>query len=255
MATLPQQASVVVIGGGVIGTSVAFHLARDGLSDVVLLEKSRLTEGATWHAAGLVGQFRSQQNLMSLMNNSVRLFDQLQEETGQDPGWRKVGSLRLAQNQERWKELLRSYSAAQAVGFDMNLLTPAEAREIYPLLEVGDLVGAAFIPADGHIDPNSLTQAYAKGIRAAGGQIFEGVMVTGLERNQNRITRVITNQGAIDADIVVNAAGLWARQVGWMAGVEIPAHRGRDLACSRPGRPVPLTTKPDESDEQQRQAV
>jgi sarcosine dehydrogenase len=223
MATLPQQASVVVIGGGVIGTSVAYHLARDGLSDVVLLEKSRLTEGATWHAAGLVGQFRSQQNLMSLMNNSVRLFDQLQEETGQDPGWRKVGSLRLAQNQERWKELLRSYSAAQAVGFDMNLLTPAEAREIYPLLEVGDLVGAAFIPADGHIDPNSLTQAYAKGIRAAGGQIFEGVMVTGLERNQNRITRVITNQGAIDADIVVNAAGLWARQVGWMAGVEIPA--------------------------------
>ncbi len=221
--TLPSNAGIVVIGGGVIGTSIAFHLARAGRNNVILLEKSSLTEGATWHAAGLVGQFRSQQNLMSLMNDSVNLFDRLADETGQDPGWRKVGSLRLAQSKDRWKELLRSYSSAQAVGFEMNMLTPNEARELYPLIETSDLVGAAFIPADGHIDPNSLTQAYARGFRGSGGRIFEGVMVTALERERKRIARVVTNFGTIEADIVVNAAGLWARQVGWMAGVEIPA--------------------------------
>ena len=190
---------------------------------MLLLEKSSLTEGATWHAAGLVGQFRSQQNLMSLMNDSVQLFDGLADATGQDPGWRKFGSLRLAQSEDRWKELLKSYSAAQAVGFEMHMLTPREAGDVYPLLETGDLVGAAFIPADGYIDPNSLTQAYARGIRANGAKIVEGVMVTELRRERDRITHVVTEQGAIEVETVVNAAGLWARQVGWMAGVEIPA--------------------------------
>ncbi len=222
-ASLPTSARIVIIGGGVIGTSIAYHLTRSGEKDVVLLEKSKLTEGATWHAAGLVGQFRSQQNLMSLMNDSVRLFDVLADETGQDPDWRKFGSLRLAQTEDRWKELLKSYSAAQAVGFEMNLMTPNEARDVHPLIETSDLVGAAFIPADGYIDPNSLTQAYAKGIRANGGRIFEGVMVKDLLRDGDRITQIVTEQGSIKVEIVVNAAGLWARQVGWMAGVEIPA--------------------------------
>ncbi len=222
-ASIPTSARIVIIGGGVIGTSIAYHLTRSGEKDVVLLEKSHLTEGATWHAAGLVGQFRSQQNLMSLMNDSVNLFDKLGEETGQEIDWHKFGSLRLAQTEARWKELLRSYSAAQAVGFEMNLLTPSEAHEVYPLIETGDLVGAAFIPADGYIDPNSLTQAYAKGIRANGGRIFEGVMATDLLRAGKRITHVVTAQGNIEVETVVNAAGLWARQVGWMAGVEIPA--------------------------------
>lgn len=221
--SIPASARIVVIGGGVIGTSIAYHLTRAGEKEVLLLEKSKLTEGATWHAAGLVGQFRSQQNLMSLMNDSVKLFDKLGDETGQDLGWRKFGSLRLAQTVDRWKELLRSYSAAQAVGFEMNMLTPSEAREVYPLIETGDLVGAAFIPADGYIDPNSLTQAYARGIRANGGQIIEGVLVTDLLRDRERVSHVVTAQGSIEAGIVVNAAGLWARQVGWMAGVEIPA--------------------------------
>jgi len=220
---LPSSARYVIIGGGVIGTSIAYHLTLAGEADVLLLEKSSLTEGATWHAAGLVGQFRSQQNLMSLMNDSVQLFDGLADATGQDPGWRKFGSLRLAQSEDRWKELLKSYSAAQAVGFEMHMLTPREAGDVYPLLETSDLVGAAFIPADGYIDPNSLTQAYAKGTRANGGKIIEGVMVNGLRRDQDRITHVETEQGAIEVETVVNAAGLWARQVGWMAGVEIPA--------------------------------
>jgi sarcosine dehydrogenase len=220
---VPGSARIVVIGGGVIGTSIAYHLTQSGEKDIVLLEKSNLTDGATWHAAGLVGQFRSQQNLMSLMSDSVKLFNNLAEVTGQETGWQRVGSLRLAQTEDRWKELLKSYSAAQAVGFEMNLLTPNEARDIYPLIEVGDLVGAAFIPEDGHIDPYSLTQAYAKGIRANGGRICEGVMVEDLVRTGERITHVETNQGSIEVEIVVNAAGLWARQVGWMAGVEIPA--------------------------------
>ena len=222
-ASLPSSARIVIIGGGVIGTSIAYHLTKFGEKDVVLLEKSKLTEGATWHAAGLVGQFRSQQNLMQLMSDSVKLFERLGKETGQETGWKRVGSLRLAQTEDRWKELLKSYSSAQAVGLEMNLLTPNEARDIYPLIETSDLVGAAFIPQDGHIDPYSLTQAYAKGVRTNGGRIFEGVMVKGLLRDQGRITHVVTDQGPVEAEIVVNAAGLWARQLGWMAGVEIPA--------------------------------
>lgn len=222
-ATFPSSAQIVVIGGGVIGTSIAFHLVRAGARDVVLLEKSKLTEGATWHAAGLVGQFRSQQNLMRLMNDSVVLFDGLKAETGQDPSWCKVGSMRIASTTDRWNELLKSYSAAQAVGFDMHMLTPQEAKNLYPLMEIDDLIGAAFIPDDGHIDPNSLTQAYARGIRAGGGRVIEDVMVTDLVRGGNRITQVVTDHGTIEVDTVVNAGGLWARQVGWMAGVEIPA--------------------------------
>jgi len=221
--TFPTTANIVIIGGGAIGTSIAYHLARAGAKDVILLEKSKLTEGATWHAAGLVGQFRSQQNLMSLMNDSVKLFDTLLEDTGQDPSWSKVGSMRIASSPDRWKELQKSYSSAQAVGFEMNMMTPAEAKEIYPLIKVDDLIGAAFIPDDGHIDPNSLTQAYAKGIRKYGGRILEGVMVKDLVRDGRRITQVVTDHGNIEAGTVVNAGGLWARQVGWMAGVEIPA--------------------------------
>ncbi len=222
-ASLPTSARLVVIGGGVIGTSVAFHLVRSGESDVVVVEKAKLTEGATWHAAGLVGQFRAQRNLTSMMIDSVNLFRGLAEETGQDPGWQEVGSLRIADSEDRWKELLRSHSAARAAGLEMSLLKPAEAFELFPLIETGDLVGAAFIPGDGHVDPYSLTQAYAKGIRAGGGRIVEGVMVKELPRQENRITHVVTDHGTIETEIVVNAAGLWARQVGWMAGVEIPA--------------------------------
>ncbi|MDK1020586.1 MAG: FAD-dependent oxidoreductase [Candidatus Hydrogenedentes bacterium] len=219
----PTSARIVIIGGGVIGTSIAYHLVRSGETDVLLLEKAKLTEGGTWHAAGLVGQFRSQQNLMSLMTDSVKLFDGLAEETGQDTGWHKFGSLRLAKSEDRWKEILNSQTAARASGFEMNLVTPSEARDIFPLIEADDLVGAAFIPGDGYIDPYSLTQAYAKGARANGGRVIEGVMVKELTRDGERITHVVTDHGAISVDTVVNAAGLWARQVGWMAGVEIPA--------------------------------
>ena len=223
MTSFPTSARIVVIGGGVIGTSIAFHLAQSGEQDVLLLEKANLTEGATWHAAGLVGQFRSQQNLMSLMSDSVKLFDRLAEETGQDPDWRKVGSLRIARSEARWREFQRSHSAARAAGLELTLLTPSEAHDKFPLLEKAGLVGAAFIPEDGYIDPNGLTQAFAKGIRKYGGRIIEGAMVKELARAGDRITQVVTDHGAIEVETVVNAAGLWSRQVGWMAGVEIPA--------------------------------
>jgi 4-methylaminobutanoate oxidase (formaldehyde-forming) len=221
--TLPAAARFVVIGGGAIGASIAYHLARAGERDVLLLEKTRLTEGATWHAAGLVGQFRSQQNLMALMRDSVTLFDGLATDTGQEIGWRKVGSMRVAASAARWQELLKSHSAARAVGFDMQMLTPSEARDLYPLMEVGDLVGAAFIPEDGHVDPYSLTQAYAKGLKKYGGRVAEGVMATGLRLKDGRITHVETPFGAIACELVVNAAGIWARAVGRMAGVDLPA--------------------------------
>lgn len=220
---LPGAARIVVIGGGAIGTSIAYHLAKFGEKDVVLLEKTRLTEGATWHAAGLVGQFRSQQNLMRLMNDSVRLFDGLAADTGQEISWRKVGSMRVAGSEDRWQELLKSHSSARAVGFDMEILSPKEAQNLYPLMQIDDLIGAAFIPGDGHVDPYSLTQAYAKGIRKYGGRVIEQVMVTDLVRRGKRITHVVTEHGTIEAEIVVNAAGIWARQLGWMAGVDLPA--------------------------------
>ena len=220
---LPTQSRIVVIGGGAVGASIAYHLSRAGERDVVLLEKARLTEGATWHAAGLVGQFRSLPNLTRLMQDSVRLFKSLAGETGQETGWSPVGSLRVAASQDRWMEFQKAATAARSFGFEMALLSPDEAKQLYPLMAMDGVVGAAFIADDGHVDPYSLTQAYAKGIRANGGRIFEGVMVTGLTRKGRRITHVVTDQGTIEAEIVVNAAGLWARQVGWMAGVDLPA--------------------------------
>ncbi|MBT6094635.1 MAG: FAD-dependent oxidoreductase, partial [Rhodospirillaceae bacterium] len=219
----PTTARIVVIGGGVIGTSIAFHLAKAGEKDVVLLEKAQMTDGATWHAAGLVGQFRSHQNLTALMRDSVSVFDTLEAETGQAPGWRKVGSIRLAASQDRWKELLRSYTGARGTGVDLQQLSPSEAQDMFPLMEIGDLVGALYMPTDGHIDPYSLTQAFAKGFRMHGGRIVEGARVTDLPRDGARITHVVTDHGTIETECVVNAAGLWARQVGRLAGVDIPA--------------------------------
>lgn len=216
---LPAHARIVVIGGGAIGAGIAYHLTRAGERDVVLLEKTRLTEGATWHAAGLVGQFRSQPGLTRLMQDSVRLF----ETFGDEAGWRPVGSLRVAASRNRWMEFQKAATAARSFGFEMALLSPEDAKRRYPLMETGGVVGAAFIADDGYVDPYSLAQAFAKRARANGGRIFEGVMVTGLTRSGGRVTQVITDRGTVEAEIVVNAAGLWARQVGWMAGVNLPA--------------------------------
>ena len=220
---LPRDASIVIIGGGAIGCSIAYHLAKMGESDVVLVEKSGLTHGATWHAAGLVGQLRASRNVTRLLQLSVELYGRLEEETGQAVDWKPVGSLRLASSQDRWTEIRRAATTAKSFGLEMHLMDPKEAQDLFPVMTTTDVVGAAFIPSDGQVDPASLTQALAKGARAGGVKIHEGVQVTGIETTGRRATAVVTDNGTIQAETVVNCAGMWGKQVGAMAGVNSPA--------------------------------
>jgi 4-methylaminobutanoate oxidase (formaldehyde-forming) len=222
VSSLPPAARIVIIGGGAIGCSIAYHLAKLGARDVVLLEKHALTAGSTWHAAGLLGQMRSKVNLTRLMQYSARLCATIGEETGQDVGWRNTGSLRLAGSDARWQELKRAATAARSYGFDMELIGPAEIKRRFPLVDAQGLRGATWIASDGYVDPYALTMAYANGARTGGVSIREGVTVTGFKRSERRISAVITDQGEIVAETVVNAAGLWARHVGEMAGLELP---------------------------------
>ena len=222
-AALPDAAEIVVIGGGIVGCSIAYNLVkRMGAKDVLVLEKSGLTHGATWHAAGLVGQLRSNRNKTRLMQRSVALYDQLEAETGQAVDWKKVGSLRLACSDERMLDLKRTATMAKSFGLDMELVGPGQARELFPLMAVDDLVGAAFIPGDGFADPASLTQALAKGARDGGARIAIGVEVTGFESAGRRIVSVVTEQGKVKVDKVVNAGGIWARDLSATIGVAVP---------------------------------
>jgi len=162
------SARVVIIGGGIIGCSVAYHLGRMGWTDVLLLERHRLSSGSTWHAAGLVGQLRTSANITQLLGYSVDLYDRLEQETGLATGWRRVGGLRLACYADRWTEVRRQATTAKSFGLEMHLLSPREAREMWPLMTVEDVVGAAFLPTDGQASPSDITQALAKGARSAG---------------------------------------------------------------------------------------
>jgi 4-methylaminobutanoate oxidase (formaldehyde-forming) len=220
---IPERARIVIIGGGAIGCSIAYHLAKEGERDVVLVEKSGLTHGATWHAAGLVGQLRSKRNLTRLMQYSAELYGRLADETGQATDWRPVGSLRLASSAARWSELKRSVTTARSFGFDIHPMSPEEAKKTFSLMSLEGVVGAVFVPGDGYIDPTSLTMALAKGARGGGVKMLEGVRVIGIEVKDRRATRVLTDQGAIACEIVVNAAGMWADRIGEMAGVRVPA--------------------------------
>jgi glycine cleavage system aminomethyltransferase T/glycine/D-amino acid oxidase-like deaminating enzyme len=219
---LPDAARIVIIGGGAIGCSIAYHLATLGQRDVLLLEKKALTAGSTWHAAGLLGQMRSKVNLTRLMQYSAQLCETIGAETGQDVGWRNVGSIRLASSDARWEELKRAATAAKSYGFDLELIGPNEVKDRFPLVDLKDVRGATFIASDGYVDPYSLTMAYAKGARQGGVKIVEGATVTGFRQAGGRITHVVTDQGEVACEIAVNAGGLWARHVGEMAGVELP---------------------------------
>jgi len=218
-----DAAEIVIIGGGAIGCSIAYHLTKMGKRDVLVLEKASLTHGCTWHAAGLIGQLRNKQNLTRMMQYSADLYGRLEAETGQATDWRPVGSLRVASSQDRWKEIQRTASTARAFGFELHLLSPQEALEIFPLMTTERVVGAAYIPSDGYVDPSSLTQSLAKGARAGGATFQEGVLVTDIVVEDGRVTGVVTDHGTVKCETLVNAAGLWARQVGAMAGVSIPA--------------------------------
>ncbi|MCJ8054881.1 FAD-dependent oxidoreductase [Shinella curvata] len=220
--TLPSHAEIVVIGGGIIGCSTAYHLARDHKASVVLLEQGTLTSGSTWHAAGLVGQLRSSASITRVLKYSVDLYKGLEAETGLATGWKMSGCLRLATNQDRWTEFRRLATTAKSFGMDMHLLTPQEVKAMWPLMEVGDLVGASWLPTDGQASPSDITQSLAKGARMHGAKIVENVRVTGFDMEEGRIRRVRTTLGDIACEKVVNCAGQWARQVGAMAGINVP---------------------------------
>lgn len=221
---LPGHARVVIVGGGIIGCSIAYHLTKHGWSDVVLLEQGRLSGGTTWHAAGLVGQLRAHQNMTKLIQYSTELYSRLEAETGQATGWKQCGSLTVARTEDRMTLLKRIAASASAQGVECALLSPSQAREKWPLLESKDLVGAAWLPSDGKANPADITQALAKGARNGGARIAEGVRVTSFGIENARITGVETDHGSIAAEYVVIAGGQWSRQLALKAGVTVPLH-------------------------------
>lgn len=222
MTTPPTHARAVIIGGGIIGLSTAYHLAHEGWSEIVVLEANKLTSGSTWHAAGLVGQLRNSANITRLLGHSVELYKRLEEETGQATGWRQTGGLRLACNQDRFTELKRQATVAHSFGLEMDILTPAEALDLWPAMQIDDVVGAAWLPSDGQTNPSDTAMALATGARRAGVTIIEDCPVTGIRVEKGRATGVMTQEGEITCEAVVNCAGQWARELGAMAGVSVP---------------------------------
>ncbi|MER9639263.1 FAD-dependent oxidoreductase [Mesorhizobium sp. M0239] len=225
---IPAKARAVIIGGGVSGCSVAYHLAKLGWTDIVLLERKQLTSGTTWHAAGLIGQLRGSQNMTRLAKYSADLYVKLEAETEVGTGMRQVGSITVALTEERKHEIYRQASLARAFDVDVREISPREVSEMYPHLNVSDVVGAVHLPLDGQCDPANIAMALAKGARQRGATIVENVKVTKVHTKAGRVSGVSwaqgEDQGTIEADIVVNCAGMWARELGAQNGVTIPLH-------------------------------
>ena len=222
MANLPDRAQVVIVGGGIVGCSIAYHLAQRGVTDVLVLEQGQLTGGTTWHAAGLVSQLKSSHSLTTIATYSAKLFERLEAETGQATGYRTPGSILVADNDERWQEVLRGMSMAKTVGVDVHEMNPADILDHWPGARVDDLVGAVWIPRDGQTSPVDTTLALAKGAKTKGVKFVEGVAVTKLKTENERIVGVETEQGYVAAETVVMAAGMWTRQLAATAGINIP---------------------------------
>jgi glycine cleavage system aminomethyltransferase T/glycine/D-amino acid oxidase-like deaminating enzyme len=218
------RARVVIIGGGVIGTSVAYHLARMGWTDVLLLEQGQLSCGTTWHAAGLVGQLRASESGTRLVQYSMELYDRLEKETGLSAGFRRCGGVTVARTPDRLTQLKRTAATAEAYQLDCELISPERAADLYPVMQVADLAGAIWLPGDGRANPTDLTYALARGARDRGVTIRERTRVTAILTKSGVITGVRTDQGDVEAEIVVNCAGQWAKQVGAMCGVTVPLH-------------------------------
>lgn len=222
--TYPDRAEVVIIGGGIAGCSIAYHLAKIGITDVVLCERKQLTCGTTWHAAGLVTQLRSTRRMTELAKYTGELFLSLEADTGQATGFKQNGSLRLATNEARLEELKRGVSMARNFGLEAHVVTPNEVKERYPLVRVDDLVGGIWMPKDGQVNPADVTMAMAKGARHRGVKIFENTPVKRLIVEQDQIRGVELSEGMIRADKVVIAGGMWSRDLAAQAGVSLPLH-------------------------------
>ena len=229
MTNLPNHARVVIIGGGVVGCSVAYHLTKLGWTDVVLLERKQLTSGTTWHAAGLIAQLRATANMTKLAKYSQELYGNLEAETGLATGFRRVGSITTALTSERMEELKRSAAMARAFGVDITEISAAEVGEKYPHLNLDGVVGGVYLPKDGQGDPGNIALALAKGARNRGAVIAEYTCVTGLQKQDRRVTAVDWQSddgasGTITCDMIVNCAGMWGHEVGRMAGTNVPLH-------------------------------
>jgi len=246
---LRQHARAVVIGGGVGGASILYWLARLGWTDSVLVERARVTSGSTFHSAGLVGQLRGSLSLTRMMMNSVDLYRTLKDEVGLETGWHEVGSLRLASSQERMEELTRQAAWAKTFGLPLELISAEEAQRMFPPMSTDGVLGAALLPTDGYIDPSQLTFALIEGARRRGAEICEATRVTGIDIKDGRVRGVMTDAGDITTDLVVNAGGMFAPEIGLMAGVNVPlipfAH---EYLITRPsGLPLDMPTMRDPS--------
>ncbi len=222
MADLPKHARVVIVGGGVIGCSIAYHLGKLGWSDVVLIERKQLTSGTTWHAAGLVGQLRQSMNMTRLARYTADLYRGLEAETGQATGFRQCGSVSLATTPGRMEELTRNASMAKVFGLPVHVVSPREIAELYPLANLDDVIGGIHIPSDGYANAVDVTQALAKGARSQGVKIFQDLKVTRIRHDGRRVAGVDTEQGSVDAQYVVLCAGMWTRDLAASIGVTVP---------------------------------
>ncbi len=248
--SLPERSQVVIIGGGAIGCSIAYHLALRGWTDVLLLERDQLTSGTTWHAAGLYGQLRATANLTRLAHYGAELFPKLEAETGLSTGFLQRGSIMLASSEARWEEIRRAHGMAKCFGVETELVGVDQIQERWPLADLDDVLGGIWTPSDGQINPTDLTQALAKGARQRGVTVRERTPVRGIRRANGRAAGVDTDDGPVEAEYVVNCAGMWGRQVGAKAGVDIPLHAAEHFYVvtenlAEPPGALPVLRDPD----------
>src|SRR5881398_955563 len=249
VARVKRSARAVVIGGGVGGCSIAYWLTKLGKTDVLLVDRAELTSGSTFHSAGLVGQLRGSLALTRMMMWSVDLYRTLGAEVGLETGWHEVGSLRLASSPERMEELTRQAGWAKTFGLPLDLVSAEEAQRLFPPMSVDGVLGAAYLPTDGYIDPSQLTMALAEGARRRGAEIATQTRVTGLGVERGRIVGVETDNGSIETEVVVNAGGMFAAELGRLAGVNVPVvPMAHEYLITKPsGVPLDVPTMRDPS--------